>query len=232
MELKKSVAAEVPVLLSVAATGAMVTGVTAPVVYIRKAGGAEAAKAVVNGVSWTEAGAHFPGVYSLSLSAADTDTVGPVLISVQGGTSDVNVSAHYVDDYEQQNHALLQSISTLEQSMSTTLTAVNSSVTSLASAVAAVDSAVSSIDTAVDTINTATASSNTLDTSNQVLLQTVKGVVETLQKLALNHTKIDPVAKTFTVYADNGTTPLYVFNLKDAEGNPSITNIAERVPAT
>ncbi len=230
MELKKSVAVEVPVLLSVAATGAMVTGVTAPVVYLRKAGGSEAAKSVVNGVSWTEVGAHFPGVYSLSLTTGETDTVGPLLVSVQGGVSDVNVSAHYVDDYEQQNHTLLESISTLEQSMAATLSAVNSSVTSLTSAVAAVDSAVGSIDTAVDTINTATAASNTLDAANQTLLQAVQGVVQTLQSLALNRTKIDPVAKTFTVYAANGTTPLYVFDLKDAQGAPSVTSIAERVP--
>jgi uncharacterized protein YoxC len=218
MELKKAVAVEVPVNLEILSTGEAVTGITAPVVYLRKPGGAEVVKTITNGVNWFEVGAHFPGVYSLLLSASDTDTAGSLLISVQGGASDVNKSAHYIDDYEQQAQTLLQSISSLEQSMSTTLTAV--------------ETAVATLTTAVDGIDTATQASSALDASNQTLLEAVKSVVETLQSLALNRTKIDQTANTFTVYAANGTTPMYVFNLKDAVGNPSVTNIAERVPAT
>lgn len=42
--------------------------------------------------------------------------------------------------------------------------------------------------------------------------------------------KIDPVANTLTAYAQDGTTPLQVWNLKDASGAATSANPFERVP--
>jgi len=49
-----------------------------------------------------------------------------------------------------------------------------------------------------------------------------------LRQAAMNKTKIDPVANTFTIYGDDNTTPVEVFYLFDANGNPTSTNIYER----
>ena len=53
---------------------------------------------------------------------------------------------------------------------------------------------------------------------------------ETLLKYDRNRTQIDKTAMTLTIYDDNGTTPLTVFDLKDAGGNPTITEICIRDP--
>jgi len=53
---------------------------------------------------------------------------------------------------------------------------------------------------------------------------------ETLLKYDRNRTQIDKTAKTLTIYDDDGTTPLTVFDLKDEAGNPSITEICIRDP--
>jgi hypothetical protein len=45
-----------------------------------------------------------------------------------------------------------------------------------------------------------------------------------------NRTKIDPTAKTLTVYESDCVTPLRVFQLLDTTGAPSITEVAERKP--
>ncbi len=58
----------------------------------------------------------------------------------------------------------------------------------------------------------------------------VLAIVELLQKFAKNRTLVDPINKTLTVYQDNGTTPLHVFDLKDFTGSPSVDTIAERIP--
>lgn len=43
-------------------------------------------------------------------------------------------------------------------------------------------------------------------------------------------TKIDVPTATLTVYAVDGVTPIQVFNLLDHLGNPSVAEVAERVP--
>ena len=53
---------------------------------------------------------------------------------------------------------------------------------------------------------------------------------ETLLKYDRNRNQIDKTAMTLTIYDDNGTTPLTVFDLKDAGGNPTITEICIRDP--
>lgn len=58
----------------------------------------------------------------------------------------------------------------------------------------------------------------------------VKDMVEVLLKLEAGRTKIDPVARTLTVYDEDCTTVLRVFNLFDSTGAPSVTDVCERVP--
>ena len=55
-------------------------------------------------------------------------------------------------------------------------------------------------------------------------------VIQTLLKYENNRTRIDQTAKTMTIYDTDGTTILKVFDLKDFAGQPSITQVAERVP--
>lgn len=55
-------------------------------------------------------------------------------------------------------------------------------------------------------------------------------LIQTLLKYENNRTRIDQTAKTMTIYDNDGTTVLKVFDLKDFAGQPSITQVAERVP--
>jgi hypothetical protein len=55
-------------------------------------------------------------------------------------------------------------------------------------------------------------------------------LVNILYKYENNRTKIDKVAKTLTVYDNNGTTVLKVFNLYDSTLTPSVLEVCERVP--
>lgn len=58
----------------------------------------------------------------------------------------------------------------------------------------------------------------------------VGDAVRKLLATQLNRARIDKNAKTLIVYADDGTTPLLTFNLKDLDGNATETNPTERVP--
>ncbi|HJZ24054.1 MAG TPA: hypothetical protein VJ201_06360 [Candidatus Babeliales bacterium] len=51
-----------------------------------------------------------------------------------------------------------------------------------------------------------------------------------IRKMLTNRNRIDDVANTLTIYDDDGTTPLLVFNMKDFAGAPSINPAAERDP--
>jgi hypothetical protein len=53
--------------------------------------------------------------------------------------------------------------------------------------------------------------------------------IDSLKILKGRH-KVDKTAKTFTIYDENGTTPLYVFDLKDSLGTPTGESVYERVP--
>lgn len=58
----------------------------------------------------------------------------------------------------------------------------------------------------------------------------VQLLLDCIAKYDTNRTKIDPVAKTLTVYDDDCTTPLRIFNLYDSNGNPSVEQVCERKP--
>lgn len=55
-------------------------------------------------------------------------------------------------------------------------------------------------------------------------------IVQTLHKYQKNRTRVDSAAKTLTIYDDDNTTPIKIFNLKDLSGTASITEIGERYP--
>ncbi len=56
-------------------------------------------------------------------------------------------------------------------------------------------------------------------------------MVDEALKYDKNRTRINKAAKTLTVYDDDGTTPLRVFNLLDGTSTPSVTEVLERMPA-
>ena len=69
------------------------------------------------------------------------------------------------------------------------------------------------------------------DTSTIILNQaTIIALIDYVRKVIANRNRIDQTAFTLTVYDDDETTPLLVFNLKDFAGAPSINPIAERDP--
>ncbi len=69
------------------------------------------------------------------------------------------------------------------------------------------------------------------DTTSLFLdINDVNTLVTTLLKYDTNRTKIDPIANTLTVYDDDCSTILRVFQLLDQTGNPSTTSVCERKP--
>jgi glycyl-tRNA synthetase alpha subunit len=60
----------------------------------------------------------------------------------------------------------------------------------------------------------------------------VQNLVRLLLKYETNRTRIDHVAKTLTVYDDDGTTILRVFNLLDGNGVGSVDEVCERTPTS
>lgn len=55
-------------------------------------------------------------------------------------------------------------------------------------------------------------------------------VLDILLKYESNRTRVDPVANTLTIFDDDGTTVLQVFDLKDENGQPSSDCVYERDP--
>ena len=57
-------------------------------------------------------------------------------------------------------------------------------------------------------------------------------VVQLLLKLEAGRTRINPANQTLTIYDENCSTPLRVFQLLDSSGTPSVTEVCERKPIT
>lgn len=232
MEIKKGTSYVVPVRLVVLSTGAGVAGVTAPIVYVAKHGGTSTQKSITNGVNWTEVDSgHFPGVYRLTLSAADLDTTGPVLVSAIGGASDVAVLLY--DVVEQQEHdtfTLLQTVDTLLQSVDADIAGVDTKVSATSTTTAAIDTKVSAVDTKVSAVDTKVTTVDTkVDTVDQ-RVQSAQALLNLLRKYLRNRSKTDATAKTFTIFDDDGTTAILTFTLKDGSGAGSVTDIKEMTP--
>lgn len=60
----------------------------------------------------------------------------------------------------------------------------------------------------------------------------VLNMIEVLLKHELGRTKIDPAAKTLTVYDEDCTTVLRVYDLYDSTDTKSVTDVCQRVPRT
>lgn len=73
---------------------------------------------------------------------------------------------------------------------------------------------------------------NTLAIANNLFMgaNNVLDLVQLLVQYETNRTRIDPIARTLTVYENDCVTPLRVFSLLDTTGSPSITEVAERKP--
>jgi len=55
-------------------------------------------------------------------------------------------------------------------------------------------------------------------------------IVRDTFKIARNRLLIDENTNTYTIFDDDGTTPLFVWNLKDANSNPTFSDLFEREP--
>jgi hypothetical protein len=72
----------------------------------------------------------------------------------------------------------------------------------------------------------------TFNNVGQLLLDVadVYTLLNYVRKFDTNRTRVDPTAKTLTVFDDDGITPLRVFDLRDATGTPSVDPTCERDP--
>jgi hypothetical protein len=69
------------------------------------------------------------------------------------------------------------------------------------------------------------------DTATLVVSQaSMTTIVNLILQYEKGQTKLNVGAATLTVYASDNTTPIQVFNLLDALGNPSVQEVIERVP--
>ena len=95
-----------------------------------------------------------------------------------------------------------------------------------------IDTSVSSrsSQTSVDTVQTTANGIETTVNTIEVTLANVSTVIDDLIKYQSNKSVIDSAAFTLTIYDDDGTTPLTIFDLKDAAGIASITKIFQRIP--
>lgn len=68
--------------------------------------------------------------------------------------------------------------------------------------------------------------------TNQININVVTAlnVLDLLLKYQTNRTKVDPVTSTLTIYDDDGTTVIQVFDLLDETQQPSVDKVFERVP--
>ena len=62
------------------------------------------------------------------------------------------------------------------------------------------------------------------------IIGTFGGLFDVLRKYETNRTRIDPTNKTLTVFDDDCTTPLRVFELRDSAGALSVDEVCERDP--
>lgn len=67
--------------------------------------------------------------------------------------------------------------------------------------------------------------------ASQASISTAITLAQTLLKYQRNRTKVDQMAYTLTIYDDDGTTPIRVFDLRNFAGLPSLTEVAERIPS-
>ena len=84
--------------------------------------------------------------------------------------------------------------------------------------------------TSVDAVQTTVDSIETKVDAVIVTLGNMSSVINEMIKYSKNKTIIDPNAHTMTIYDDNGIDPLHVFDLQDADGVASITDIYRRIP--
>lgn len=83
------------------------------------------------------------------------------------------------------------------------------------------------------TTETAVASVGTAVTAVSTAVSAIQTIVTALQKVGINRLKIHtagPDANRLVIYDNDETTPLYKWNLKDASGNPTLTDVYERDP--
>lgn len=77
-------------------------------------------------------------------------------------------------------------------------------------------------------------STQTTILGNQVTIianqATMTTLLNTLIQYECGRSKIDPIAKTLTIFESDCTTVLKVFELRDTAGNPSILEVCERFP--
>jgi hypothetical protein len=59
---------------------------------------------------------------------------------------------------------------------------------------------------------------------------TIESIVRTILQYECGRSVVDPIARTLTIYNTDCVTPIKVFDLKDSSGNPSVTEVFERVP--
>jgi len=95
------------------------------------------------------------------------------------------------------------------------------------------DDLISSIDLLADILNIINVKIDDIDDSvNEVKVDITDMfiIISQIKKFNFNRSKIDAIEKTLTVYDDDGITPIVVFSLLDTSTQPSVTEVAEKLP--
>lgn len=95
MHLVQNAPARILVLL-VNSLGQAVVSAADVTAYVLKADTLAPAALTLSAANWHEVGTQFPGLYVLTLSALETDVLGPLAVSVQATAADCAMSAHLV----------------------------------------------------------------------------------------------------------------------------------------
>jgi hypothetical protein len=79
-------------------------------------------------------------------------------------------------------------------------------------------------------LNQTHANTSTILTTCVVDMSNVLDLLEELLMYDQNRTKLDKIAKTLTIYANDNVTPIKIFDLKDSNGLPSVSEVCDRIP--
>lgn len=161
---------------------------------------------------------------------AKIDTVDSVVDSIQIDTDSIETKVDTID-------AVVDAIEIDTTSIESKVDTANTNINTIDSVVDSIQIDTNSIETKVDTANTninnvdtnVTNVQNTTNTINSKVT-TIDSIVDDIKQINTGRWKINRVTSVLTIYAADGTTPLYQFDLKDDTGSADPDTVYERVP--
>lgn len=171
-----------------------------------------------------------------------TNTINSTVNTINATTQTTNTTVNEIDNTVDMIHTVVSVIDTTTQDIQGTVNNIDTLISSgafptLGQITDAVwNAALVSYSTSgsagymVSAILNTVIDSNTKGDEVKTVVDSIIILVDEILKYDRNRTRIDKAARTLTVYDDDGTTPLRVFNLLDGTSTPSVTEVLERNP--